>query len=93
MAVVLRSSPVLADLRLIQKIVARGVDHIKSRIALVASIGGGYGKKGCAGPAKLGADEAGVEGSGDGGVGGALDEGATVGKEGDGVGATAETEE
>jgi hypothetical protein len=33
-----------------------------------------------------GADEAGVEGAGEGDVGGALDEGAAVGEEGEGVG-------
>ena len=40
-----------------------------------------------------GADEAGVEGAGDGDVGGALDDGAAVGEEGEGVGAAAEAEE
>ena len=40
-----------------------------------------------------GADEAGVEGAGEGDVGGALDEGAAVGEEGEGVGAAAEAEE
>ena len=40
-----------------------------------------------------GADEAGVEGAGEGDVGGALDDGAAVGEEGEGVGAAAEAEE
>ena len=40
-----------------------------------------------------GADEAGVEGAGDGDVGGALDDGAAVGEEGEGVRAAAEAEE
>ncbi len=40
-----------------------------------------------------GADEAGVEGAGEGDVGGALDEGAAVGEEGEGVGRTLEAEE
>ncbi len=40
-----------------------------------------------------GTDEAGVEGAGDGDVGGALDEGAAVGEEGEGVGAAAEAEQ
>jgi hypothetical protein len=39
-----------------------------------------------------GADEAGVEGAGEGDVGGALDEGAAVGEEGEGVGWAFEAE-
>ncbi len=39
------------------------------------------------------ADEAGVEGAGEGDVGGALDDGAAVGEEGEGVGSAAEAEE
>ena len=42
---------------------------------------------------KSGSDEAGVEGAGEGDVGGALDEGAAVGEEGDGVGWALEAEE
>ncbi len=44
-------------------------------------------------PQGSGADEARVEGAGDGGVGGALDESTAVGEEGDGVEAAAEAEE
>ena len=40
-----------------------------------------------------GADEAGVEGAGEGDIGGALDKTAAVGKEGEGVEATFEAEE
>ncbi len=40
-----------------------------------------------------GADEARVEGAGDGDVGGALNDGAAVGEEGEGVGRTLEAEE
>jgi hypothetical protein len=40
-----------------------------------------------------GADESGVEGAGEGDVGGALDDGAAVGEEGDGVGWALEAEE
>ncbi len=42
---------------------------------------------------RSGADEAGVEGAGDGDVGGALHDGAAVGEDGEGVRAAAETEE
>jgi hypothetical protein len=41
----------------------------------------------------LGADEAGVEGTGERDVGGALDDGSAVGEEGEGVGWTLEAEE
>ncbi len=41
----------------------------------------------------LGADEAGVEGAGEGDVGCALDDGAAVGEEGEGVGRALEAEE
>ena len=41
----------------------------------------------------LAADEAGVEGAGEAGVGGALDEGAAVGEDGEGVGGVGEAEE
>ena len=41
----------------------------------------------------LAAEEAGVEGAGEAGVGGALDEGAAVGEDGKGVGVVGEAEE
>ena len=55
--------------------------HLKSEI---------WGTRICRG---LAADEAGVEGAGEAGVGGALDEGAAVGEDGEGVGRVGEAEE
>ena len=42
---------------------------------------------------RSGADEAGVEGAGEGDVGGALDDGAAIGEEGEGVGRALEAKE
>ena len=44
-------------------------------------------------PILLAAEEAGVEGAGEAGVSGALDEGAAVGEDGEGVGVVIEAEE